>query len=99
MMKRKPNLSEKIKKSRLEMAWSQKELANAIGLSDRSISAYETNRVQPPLEIIERIAAKVGKPVSYFTDENPPDYVIETKLKRIEKELAEVKKLLKKNQK
>ena len=87
-------VAKKIKKSRLEIALSQGELAEAIGISDRTVSAYEIGRITPPIAVLKKISNLVGKPISYFVEENSPDYLIETKLKRIEEELEEVKKLV-----
>ena len=93
---RKSKIAHKIKKSRLEMRWSQAELARAIGLSDRAVSAYETGRVTPPLDVVEKISREVGKPVSYFTDYDSDTYEVETRLLDIERRLEEVKNLLRK---
>lgn len=95
MLLKKKKIANKIKKSRLEIRWSQAELARAVGLSDRAISAYETGRVSPPLDVIEKISKQVGKPVSYFTDYDTDDYEVETKLLDIERRLKEVKNLIK----
>lgn len=84
----------KIRQARLEIAWSQYKLAFEIGISDKTLSSYEVGRIRAGLPILQKIAKAVGKPVSFFTDEASPDYVIETKLKKIEKELEEVKKIL-----
>ena len=78
------------------MRWSQVELAKAVGLSDRAVSAYETGRIKPSLNVLEKISRKVGKPVSYFTDYDSDSYEVETRLLDIERRLDEVKKLIKK---
>ena len=88
------DISAKIKQARIEMEWSQQELADATGFSNKTISAYEKGRLKANIAALQKIAKAVEKPVSFFTDETSPDYAIETKLKKIEQELAEVKKLL-----
>lgn len=92
----KKRLAHKIKKSRLELRWSQAELAKTIGLSDRTVSAYETGRISPPLDIVEKISQQVGKPVSYFTDDGTEDYEVQTRLLDVERRLEAVKKLIEK---
>ncbi|KKP69989.1 hypothetical protein A2X44_02130 [candidate division CPR3 bacterium GWF2_35_18] len=84
----------KIKQARIEMGWSQQKLADETGFSNKTISAYEKGRLKANIPALQKIADAVEKPVSFFTDESSPDYTIETKLKKIEQELAEVKKLL-----
>lgn len=95
----KSKLAHKIKKSRLEMRWSQAELAKTLGLSDRTVSAYETGRISPPLSIVEKISKQVGKPISYFTDYDSDDYEVETRLLDVERRLEEVKRLIKRKKK
>ena len=45
-----------IKKLRQELNLSQERFGKKIGVSGKSISAYETGRVMPPLKIMEKIA-------------------------------------------
>lgn len=86
------SLGHKIKTSRVAAGYSQKELAKALNISDKSISAYEVNRAQPSLSMIRKIADKVKQPLSYFTEENQDD--LSVKVARIEQELREIKRLL-----
>jgi SOS-response transcriptional repressor LexA len=49
---------------------TQAELAEAVGCGQSLISYYELGEVRSvPFETIERLAAVLGKPVSYFTGE------------------------------
>ncbi len=75
---------------------SQQDLGKMIGVSDKSISAYEKGRSQPPLENLRKIADATNHPLTYFTQEDNTEIAITAKLQSIERELAEVKKLLKK---
>jgi transcriptional regulator with XRE-family HTH domain len=59
-------LGQKIKKARKQKRITQEDLANAIGVSDKSISAYESDRINPPLQILEKIAEKTDESLSYF---------------------------------
>lgn len=45
-----------IKKARQAAGLSQKELAKALGVSDKTISAYETGRAMPPSSTLAQIA-------------------------------------------
>ena len=89
-------LSKRIRSARENAHLSQHELGKSIGVSDKSISAYEKGRSQPPLENLRKIADATHHPLTYFTQEKTDDIEIATKLLSIERELAEVKRLLKK---
>jgi len=89
-------LSQKIRNARKEAHLSQAELAHAIGVSDKSVSAYEQGRSQPPFEKLKKIASHTNRSLSYFTEEETNESTIVAKLYTIEQELEEIKKLLKK---
>jgi repressor LexA len=60
----------RLRKARLECMLTQDELAKAVGCGRSLISYYELGEVRSvPFETIERLAAVLGKPVSYFTGE------------------------------
>lgn len=76
---------------------SQADLGHAIGLSDKSISANEQGRSIPPFPKLKKIAEETSHPLAYFTEDKPTQTVdLAQKLAAIERELAEVKRLLKK---
>jgi len=89
-------LAKRIRSARENARLSQHSLGESIGLSDKSISAYEKGRSQPPLENLRKIADATHYPLTYFTEDNNDEVEITTKLLSIERELAEVKRLLKK---
>lgn len=89
-------LSQRIRTARTQAHLSQATLAHAIGVSDKSVSAYEQGRSQPPFEKLKKIAQCTKRPLSYFTEEDTNESTIVAKLQVIEQELEEIKKLLKK---
>lgn len=89
-------IATRIRKARREAHLSQLELGNGIGVSDKSISAYEQGRSVPPFEKLKRIAEVTSHPLAYFTEDNVDETTIAAKLQSIERELQEVKNLLKK---
>ena len=89
-------LAKRIRTARRQAQLSQDALGRSIGLSDKSISSYEQGRSTPPLIKLKKIADHTKRPLSYFTQEDIGDADVTTKLLSIERELAEVKKLLKK---
>jgi len=88
------NLPERIRKARLDAGLSQTDLGNAIGLSDKSISAYEKGRATPPLGKLKGISEETHRPLKYFTGEVEENYSIEAKLALIGEQLTEIKNLL-----
>ncbi len=92
-------LSQRIRTARQESRLSQSALGKSIGVSDKSVSSYEQGRSTPPFAKLKKIADATDRPISYFTQENTDDATITSKLLIIERELLEVKKLLKKAEK
>lgn len=87
-------MADRIRTARLEAGLSQTDLGNAIGLSDKSISAYEKGRAVPPVSKLKRISEETHQPLQYFTGDATEDYTIGSKLASIEKQLIEIKQLL-----
>ncbi len=91
-------IGEKIKRARKAVGLSQKQLGEALRLSDKAVSAYEVGRATPTVDTLKEIGVVTHKPVSYFLNDSESDELeLELKLATIEKELAEIKKLLKKS--
>jgi transcriptional regulator with XRE-family HTH domain len=87
-------LAQRIREARRNAHLSQDELGKFIGVSDKSVSAYEQGRSTPPISKLKKIAESTNHPFSYFTQEDNEDALLSSKLASIERELAEVKKLL-----
>jgi len=91
-------IAKKLKQARVEAALSQKDLANSLKLSDRTISAYEKGRAMPPLDTLQNISNLTHKSINYFLDEEIDEgenLDLQFKLKKIEIELLQIKKALK----
>lgn len=73
------DLGKQIKNIRDSYNLSQDRFAKRLGLSGKTISAYETNRITPPLKVLEKIS-DVYKVTIY---DLPEEYVNEIN-KRIE---------------
>lgn len=88
-------LADRIRAARQRASLSQDELGKILGISDKTISAYEVGRAVPPLPKLIKIADVTHHPISYFSDESPGLRIeIEDRLQVIEKLLGEVKNLL-----
>ena len=86
-------LGEKIKIARISAKLSQKQLANKLQLSEKTISAYEKERAIPPVPTLERIASITNQPIQFFMDNGKKDPLeeISSKLDIIIKELKSLK--------
>lgn len=88
-------IGEKIRKARQDSGLSQKELGAILLITDKAISSYEVGRTIPNMHILKKLGEAVHKPISYFDDTpESEDIDLQIKLKVIEKELLEIKKLL-----
>lgn len=91
------SIGEKIKRARKEAGLSQKQLSHTLQISDKAVSAYEVGRTTPKFETIQKISRVTHKPLAYFGSEiESVDVNLQAKLQTIEKELLEIKQLLKK---
>lgn len=81
-----------IREARIRCGMSQQELAGAIGVSDKTISAYEVGRIEPPLQVLGKLSQATAHPVTYFFGEAQSN--IEARLERISNELEEIRRLL-----
>lgn len=88
-------LALRIREARRNAHLSQDELGKQIGVSDKSVSAYEQGRSTPPISKLKKIAESTNHPLSYFTQEDNEEALLASKLANIERELTEVKNLLK----
>ena len=87
------SLGDKIKIARVSAGMSQKQLADKLQLSEKTISAYEKERAVPPVPTLERIAGITSQPIQFFMDNGKKDPLeeISNKLDIIIKELKTIK--------
>jgi len=83
-------LFKNIKKARATSGLSQKELAKRLGVSDKTVSAYETGRAIPPTPTLAKIAEITNTSVSEILGvEKPEDKnEITERLKNIEEKMS-----------
>lgn len=87
------NIGKKIRSARKIKQITQEDLARAIGVSDKSISAYESERIHPPIAVLEKIADTTHHSLTYFLEDSVESSIL-SKLETIEKEFKEIKQLL-----
>ena len=85
---------ERLKTARETKNISQRKLGMILGLSDKAISAYESGRTYPPLDTLLKIAKELGKPVSYFLDEDTKEASLISKIDKLTFELKDFTKEL-----
>lgn len=87
-----PTIGEKIKKVRNERNLSQRRFGEKVGLSSKTISAYERGLVTPPLHILERISEIFN--VTLFELPSKKRSNLINKVQDLESALSEIKSLL-----
>jgi transcriptional regulator with XRE-family HTH domain len=65
-------LGGKLASARAERGWSLQQLADRSGLSPAAIHKVEKSGMTPTIASLMKIAAALGKSVSYFIDESEP---------------------------
>lgn len=67
------NIGDNIKKIRKEKGLTQKQLAEAIGVSTITIQNYENNRRQPNIDMLNKIGSVLDVFIFSFEEENKTD--------------------------
>ncbi len=88
-------LGRKIKIARKTKRITQNDLARAIGVSDKSVSAYESGRIEPPLKMLQKIAQSTDHSLEYFVGESMESQIL-AKLTEVERLFNEIKSALNK---
>jgi len=65
-------LGGKLAAARAERGWSLQQLADRSGMSPAAIHKIEKNGMTPTIASLMKVAAALGKSVSYFIDESEP---------------------------
>ncbi len=91
-MKSENSIGEKIKSIREAKGLSQERFGKKIGLTGKSISAYENGRCSPPLKILETISTVYSTGVLSLG--KPTKSNLEASLQEIKKNLARIEEML-----
>ncbi len=99
------SIGSKIRKERERQGMSQRRLGMVLGLSDKAVSSYESDRTVPSLDTLMKIANELGKPINYFLSDYVDDIdlvdhmdLLQKKVDALVAELAELKEaILRKN--
>ncbi len=88
----------RLKKAREEYGLSQRSLGLALGLSDKTISSYESSRSYPNLEILKKLSEVLGRSTDYFLEYERKDISLLERIEILEKEISILKKKLSKEE-
>jgi repressor LexA len=89
-------LGQAINRARKLVKLSQKELGNKLSISNKTISAYESGRVIPPIPTLQKIAEITNQPIGiFFQNDESEVNITNLKLDTILEELDKIKKYLK----
>lgn len=64
------NFTKDVKKKRLEMGMTQKELARSVGVSVKTIQNYENGQTTPNVELMKRISMELSLSIIFEVDES-----------------------------
>jgi len=95
-MKKQYELFINIRRSRKRLGLSQNDLAKKLGVSGKTISAYETGRAIPPFPTLEKLASIMGLSVTELTSATKDTAIGDNydRIKKIEERLSNVEQLL-----
>jgi len=84
-------LGELLREAREDANFSQLQVAVALGISDKTISGYESGRIVPPINKIQKMAELMKKPIGYFVGTDPKKYKVAARLRAIEIALRDIR--------
>ena len=87
-------LGKRIRSARDEARFSQLQVGVALGVSDKTISGYESGRISPPIDKLMQIADLFKKPITFFLGSDPREYKVSSRLRAVEVTLKEVRRQL-----
>ena len=90
----KNTLGNKIKIAREESKMSQLQVGVALGVSDKTISGYESDRIVPPIDKIIKLSDLLKKPVGFFLGFDIKNYTVSSRLRAVEVMLREIRQEL-----
>ena len=87
-------LGARVKAAREEAKMSQLQVGVALSVSDKTISGYESDRIVPPIDKIQKLADLLKKPIGYFLGTDTKDYKISSRLRAVEVMLRDIRQEL-----
>lgn len=78
-----------VERLRLEAGFTQAELARRIGTTQAAISKIETGRSIPGLELLDRVATALGRPITVTLGAPPDRLPFEERRRRVRRALGD----------
>jgi len=85
------DLGKRLKIAREEARLSQLQVGVALGVSDKTISGYESGRISPPIDKLLALAELFKKPIGFFLGADPREYRVSSRLRAVEVALKEIR--------
>ncbi len=92
ILTRMKSIAGNIKHLRLQNSLSQKRFGNKIGVSGKTISAYENGKCIPPLRVLEKISEAYNISVSTITVSS--DDLLLNRLRKLQEDINELTKMI-----
>ena len=86
-----PMLGDRIRKLRRERDWTQRDLAEKVGVDYKNVSNYEVGRLVPSLKTLQRLADAFGVSIEELNQDHPQEPVLaieDPELLRLFRELS-----------
>lgn len=87
-------LAQRLREAREDAKMSQLQVAVALGVSDKTISGYESARISPPINKLQRLSDLLKKPIGFFVGIDPKNYKVASRLRAIEVALRDIRQEL-----
>lgn len=85
-------IGKRIRNARDEARLSQLQVGVSLGVTDKTISGYESGRIAPPIDKLMQLADLFKKPITYFLGSDPRDYKVASRLRAVEVSLKDIRK-------
>jgi transcriptional regulator with XRE-family HTH domain len=80
IMEVKEAIGKRIRQARIAQGWTQRELADRLGLTAQNISDYERGRADPPSDVVLRLATLFDTPIDWLYGKPVPFEKLEERL-------------------
>jgi len=87
-------LGKRIRTARDEARMSQLHVGVSLGVTDKTISGYESGRIAPPIDKLLHLADLFKKPITFFLGSDPREYKVASRLRAVEVALRDIRKQL-----
>lgn len=87
-------LGKRIRIARDESRLSQLQVGVSLGITDKTISGYESGRIAPPIDKLMQMADLFKKPITFFLGADPREYKVASRLRAVEMSLKDIRRQL-----